>query len=157
MYYVERLESLIANGKKVFLSKGVMIDQAEALDWVDKLRDAIPEEIRVAKQVNSEVDALIENAREEASKILAHAHDQAVFLIEERQLTQQAEEMGDEIVRQAQAEANQIMRGADDYAAEVLVNLEGSLTKTLKSVKLGLELLDGGHHTEVEESSAVES
>lgn len=50
--------------------------------------------------------------------------------------------MGREIVRQAQAEGEEIRRGADDYASEVLVALEGEIVRTLKSIKLGLGLLD---------------
>ena len=119
------------------------IDQTEALDWIDKLREAIPEEIKQAKQVNSEVERLLENARHEAGEIMARGQQQATYLIEERELTRQAEEMGREIIRQAQVEANEVKRGADEYAAQVLAGLEQNLMKTLKSVKLGLDLLDG--------------
>jgi hypothetical protein len=66
-----------------------------------------------------------------------------MLLIEERELTRQAEEMSHEIIRQAQAEGDEIRRGADAYAAEVLFNLESDLMRTLKSVKLGLDLLNG--------------
>jgi hypothetical protein len=58
-------------------------------------------------------------------------------------LTRQAEEMSLEIIHQAQAEGDEIRRGADDYATEVLFNLESDLMRTLKSVKLGLDLLNG--------------
>ena len=103
---------------------------------------AIPEEIKTAKRVNSEVDRLLEQAREEAEQILARAQEQATYLIEERELTRQAEEMGVEIVRQARSEADGIHRGADDYAADVLAKLEVEVMRTLKSIRLGLDLLD---------------
>jgi vacuolar-type H+-ATPase subunit H len=103
---------------------------------------AIPEEIKTAKRVNSEVDRLLEQAREEAKQILARAQEQATYLIEERELTRQADEMGQEIVRQARSEADAVRRGADDYAAEVLAKLEVEVMRTLKSIRLGLDLLD---------------
>jgi vacuolar-type H+-ATPase subunit H len=119
-----------------------MVDQAYALDLIDQLRMTIPEEIKTAKRVNSEVDRLLEQAREEAEQILARSQEQATYLIEERELTRQAEEMSLEIVRQARSEADVVRRGADDYAAEVLAKLEVEVMRTLKSIRLGLDLLD---------------
>jgi len=120
----------------------VIVDQGDALDLIDQLRVTIPEEIRSAKRVNAEVERLLEQAREEAEQILARAQEQATYLIEERELTRQAEEMSDEIVRQAHTEGQQIRRGADDYAAEVLITLEAEVTRTLKTIRHGLEMLD---------------
>jgi vacuolar-type H+-ATPase subunit H len=88
------------------------------------------------------VDRLLEQAREEAEQILARAQEQATYLIEERELTRQAEEMSLEIVRQARSEGEAVRRGADDYAADVLSKLEVEVMRTLKSIRLGLDLLD---------------
>jgi vacuolar-type H+-ATPase subunit H len=142
MYLVERLEELLTDGRKVHWKSLVMVDQNEALDLVDQLRMAIPEEVKTARRVNSEVDRLLESAREEAKQILARAQEQATYLIEERELTRQAEEMGLEIVRQARSEGDATRRGADDYAAEVLSKLEVEVMRTLKSIRLGLDVLD---------------
>lgn len=119
-----------------------MVDQGYALDLIDQLRVTIPEEIKTARRVSSEVDRLLEGAREEAEKILARAQEQATYLIEERELTRQAEEMSLELVRQARAEGDSVRSGADDYAADVLAKLEVEVLRTLKSIRLGLDLLD---------------
>jgi hypothetical protein len=50
--------------------------------------------------------------------------------------------MGLEIVRQSRTEGEGIRRGADDYAADVLSKLEVEVIRTLKSIRLGLDLLD---------------
>jgi vacuolar-type H+-ATPase subunit H len=119
-----------------------MVDQAYALDLIDQLRITIPEEIKNARRVTSEVDRLLEQAREEAEQILARAQEQATYLIEERELTRQAEEMSQEILRQTRSEADGIRRGADDYAADALAKLEVEVMRTLKSIRLGLDMLD---------------
>jgi vacuolar-type H+-ATPase subunit H len=142
MHLVERLEQLLADGRKLPFGSSVLVDQAYALDLIDQLRMTIPEEIKTAKRVNSEVDRLLEQAREEAEQILARAQEQATYLIEERELTRQAEEMSQEIVRQARSEADGIRRGADDYAADALAKLEVEVMRTLKSIRLGLDVLD---------------
>ena len=132
----------MADGRKFPLTSRVLIDQTHALDLIDQLRVSIPEEVKTANRVNSEVDRLLEQAREEAEQILARAQEQATYLIEERELTRQAEEMGLEIVRQSRAEGDVIRRGADEYAVDVLAKLEVEVMRTLKSIRLGLDLLD---------------
>lgn len=133
---------LVANGRKLPFSNSVIIDQADALEWIDQLRVTIPEEIKSARRVTNEVERLLEQAREEAEQILARAQEQATYLIEERELTRQAEELSHEIIRQGQMEAEEVRRGADEYASEVLVRLETEVMRTLKTIKGGLELLD---------------
>ncbi len=139
---IERLEALVANGRRLPFSENVIVNQADALEWIDQLRVTIPEEVKSARRVTNEVERLLEGAREEAEQILARAQEQATYLIEERELTRQAEELSHEIVRQAQVESDEVRRGADDYAAEVLVGLETEVMRTLKTIKRGLELLD---------------
>ena len=99
---MERLESIIANGRKLPLTSNVVIDQAAALGLIDELRVAVPEEVRAAKRINSEGERIIEKAQEEAERIVARAQEQAAFLIDERGLTQQAEAESRRIVGEAQ-------------------------------------------------------
>lgn len=142
IFLVERLESLIANGKPLPLTKNVIIDRDAALDLIDELRVAVPEEVRAAKRINSEGERIIEKAQEEAERIVARAQEQAAFLIEERGLTQQAEEESRAIVAQADADAEEIRRGADEYAVAVLEGLQAEVARTLRSIEKGIGLLD---------------
>ena len=132
----------MANGKRLPLTNNVVIDQATALDLIDQLRVAVPEEVRQAKRVNQESDRILEKAQEEADRIVARAQEQAAFLIEERELTRAAETRSREIIAQGQREAEEIRRGADEYAASVLVGLEGECVKVLQSIRHGIEMLD---------------
>ena len=127
------------------LTSNVIIDQARALDLLDQLRVAVPEEVRAAKRINDETERIVERAQEEAERILARAQEQAAFLIEERELTKAAEIRSAEIIAEGQREADEIRRGADEYAQSVLVRLEGECIRALQSIKRGLALLDERH------------
>ena len=142
IFLVERLESLIANGKKLPLTTNVVVDQNAALGLIDELRVAVPEEVRAAKRINSEGERIIEKAQEEAERIVARAQEQAAFLIDERGLTQAADEESRRIIADAQQDADEIRKGADEYAVSVLVGLEGDVVKTLQSIKKGIAMLD---------------
>jgi hypothetical protein len=142
IFLVERLESIIANGKKLPLTNNVVVDQTAALGLIDELRVAVPEEVRAAKRINAEGERIIEKAQEEAERVVAKAQEQAAFLIDERGLTQLAEAESRRIVTEAEADAEDVRRGADEYAVNVLVGLEGDVVRTLQSIKKGIDLLD---------------
>jgi vacuolar-type H+-ATPase subunit H len=142
IFLVERLESIIANGRRLPLTNNVVVDQVAALGLIDELRVAVPEEVRAAKRINSEGERIIEKAQEEAERIVAKAQEQAAFLIDERGLTQQAEAESGRIIGEAEDDAEDVRRGADEYAVNVLVGLEGDVVKTLQSIKKGIDLLD---------------
>jgi hypothetical protein len=145
MFFVERLEAMIANGRKLPLTSNVVVDQAAALDLVDELRHAVPEEIQSARRINAEGERILERAQQESERIVAKAQEQAAFLIDERGLTETAEAEGRQIVADAAAEADDVRRGSDEYAAEVLINLEGEVVKALQSIRRGIELLNERH------------
>jgi cell division septum initiation protein DivIVA len=127
------------------MTNNVVVDQKVALDLVDQLRVAVPEEVRAAKRINTESDRILENAQEEADRIIARAQEQAAFLIEERELTRAAEERSQQIIAEGHRQADEIRRGADEYAASVLIKLEGECIKALQSIKRGIALLDERH------------
>ena len=153
MFFVERLEAMIANGRKLPLTSNVVVDQAAALDLVDELRHAVPEEVQSARRINAEGERILERAQQESERIVAKAQEQAAFLIDERGLTESAEAEGRGIVEAALVEAADIRRGADEYAADVLVHLEGEIVKALQSIRRGIEMLD--ERNVPEEAAAV--
>lgn len=120
----------------------VIIDRELALGFIDELRAAIPEEVSAAKRISAEGARIVEKAREEADRTVGRAQEQAAFLIEERGLTQAAERQSQDIIAAARAEAAEIRRGADEYAATVLIGLEGDMIRTLQSIKKGIATLD---------------
>jgi len=163
IFLVERLESLIANGKKLPLTTNVVVDQNAALGLIDELRVAVPEEVRAAKRINAEGERIIEKAQEEAERIVARAQEQAAFLIDDRGLTQAADAQSREIIAEARRDGDDIRRGADEYAVGVLVGLEGDVDKTLQSIKKGIAMLDerraslDGQETIDDESGVAEA
>jgi len=142
IFLVERLESLIANGRPLPLTKNAIVDREQALNLIDELRVAVPEEVRAAKRINSEGERIIEKAQEEAERIVARAQEQAAFLIGERGLTEAAEAESRRIIIDAEDDAENVRRGADEYAAGVLSALEAEVSRTLGNIERGIALLE---------------
>jgi len=142
---VERLESLAASAKKLPLTSNVVIDQAAILELIDQLRVAVPPEVTQARRITEEAGRITERAREEGDAVVARAQEQAARMLEDRELTQMAKQRATEIIDNATHQAVEIRRGADEYAAGVLIRLEGECIKALTSIKRGIDMLDDRH------------
>jgi bifunctional DNA-binding transcriptional regulator/antitoxin component of YhaV-PrlF toxin-antitoxin module len=142
---VERLESLVASGKKLPLTNNVVVDQAAVLELIDQLRTSVPDEVRQARRITEEAGRITDRAHEEGEAIIARAQEQAAMMIEERELVKLAQQRAGEILVSANRAAAEVRRGADEYAAGVLIRLEGECIKALTSIKRGIDMLDERH------------
>ena len=66
-------------------------------------------------------------------------------MLDERELVRMAQQRAGEILEGANTEAAEVRRGADEYAAGVLIRLEGECIKALTSIKRGIDMLDERH------------
>jgi cell division septum initiation protein DivIVA len=135
----------VAAGKKLPLTNNVVLDQAAVLELIDQLRVAVPDEVRQAKRITEEAGRITERSREEGDSIIARAQEQAAQMLEERELVRMAQQRAGEILEAANSEAAEVRRGADEYAAGVLIRLEGECIKALTSIKRGIDMLDERH------------
>jgi len=136
------LESLAASAKKLPLTNNVVMDQAAVLELIDQLRAAVPPEVAQARRITEEASRISERAREEGDAVIARAQEQAARMLEDRELVQMAKQRATEIIETATREAADIRRGGDEYAAGVLIRLEGECIKALTSIKRGIDMLD---------------
>jgi hypothetical protein len=136
------LESLAASAKKLPLTNNVVIDQAAVLELIDQLRAAVPPEVAQARRITEEAGRISERAREEGDAVIARAQEQAARMLEDKELVQMAKQRATEIIETATREAADIRRGGDEYAAGVLIRLEGECIKALTSIKRGIDMLD---------------
>lgn len=135
----------MASGKKLPLTNNVVVDQSAVLELIDQLRAAVPDEVRQARRITAEAGRITDRAREEGDAIIARAQEQAALMIEERELVKLSQQRAGEILEAANVEAAEVRRGADEYAAGVLIRLEGECIKALTSIKRGIDMLDERH------------
>lgn len=135
----------MAAGKKLPLTNNVVLDQATVLELIDQLRVSVPDEVRQARRITEEAGRITDRAREEGDAVIARAQQQAVQMLEERELVRAAQQRAAEIIDSAREEAREVRRGADEYAAGVLIRLEGECIKALTSIKRGIDMLDERH------------
>lgn len=127
---IDELEDVIAEGKRVPFSGRLLIDEDRVLDIIDRMRVAVPEELRQARRIISEQERLLSEAQERVQQVLQEQGLLAAIEAERARLLEQAER-----------EARSVRAGADEYARQVLEELEQRLLKVITSVQNGLQEL----------------
>lgn len=138
---VDRLEAVINGGWRPPMTDKVMIDEQEALEVIDLMRTAIPEEIKQSRRVNQDRERLIAEAQEDANRLMNQAEDKLRHLTNDKAVVQVAQRRATEIEQDAYAKADEIRTGADQYAYDVLNALLGRLDGVSGEIKNGLEAL----------------
>ena len=144
---LDGLEYLIGHSRQVPLTRTVMIDQEEALQLIDNLRLALPDEIKQARWTMQEQQRLLSEAQAEAGRIISRAGERAQTMIGQQELHRRAEKQAETMLKEAAARADEVRRSADAYAFEAMRNLEAQLLKTMATVKKGVEALRQSERT----------
>ncbi len=138
---LDRIEYLIHHARHVPFSSQVMVDEDEVMDLLDQLRFNLPEEIKQANWTVQEQQRLITEAHGEASRILSRANERAEQAVREHEVQQRAQREAEQLIASSRARADQIIRDSETYALEQLQQLEAHLSRTLGTVKRGVEVL----------------
>lgn len=137
---IDKLETTVKDGLWLPFGQRV-IGLERALDLIEKLRASLPDEVGRAKQVTLEKDRLLNQAKEQADRIVEEASSTKNQLLDENELARQAQARADRILSEAEARAAEIRRGADEYADHLLAQLDTTLGGALATVKKGRQSL----------------
>ncbi|HOP73748.1 MAG TPA: ATPase [Bacillota bacterium] len=136
---IERLQETINSNFQI--AGKILVDREELEELIEKIQIALPDEIKQAEWVSREKERYLQQANEEARKIISEAEAYAEELIRQDRILLKAEEEAARIIQNARLNAEEIENEARDYANRILERLEESLDRTLKVVREGRESL----------------
>lgn len=139
---IDRLEELLDQGTRLPLSNKVAIEEEAFLNIVDQMRIMIPQEIKLAREVQREKDKYIAQANEEARRIIAQAREDAAKALDEHELRLQAQQQAEQILQNAHEEAARIRLGADDWAETKLRELAKIVGQLEDTIRNGLRAIE---------------
>ncbi|MFF8293003.1 cell division initiation protein [Streptomyces sp. NPDC016309] len=140
---LDEIVGTVASARSMPMSASCVVNRAELLAMLDELRQALPGSLAQAQELIGDREQLVEQARQEATRIIEAAHAERGSLISDTQVARQSQEEADRILAEARREAEEIRAEADDYVDSKLANFEVVLTKTIGSVDRGREKLLG--------------
>ncbi len=138
---LDKLESMIDKAPEIPLTGRVLLDSDEVFELLDKIRNAIPEEVKRAELVSSEQDRMISEGQKKAEHMIVEAKEYATRLVRESEITRLAQQEAKKTLEDAAHKAEQMQIGATDYANRILTNLETDLQKTLGIIVKGKDKL----------------
>ncbi|MCT4354181.1 ATP synthase F0 subunit B [Streptomyces sp. Je 1-79] len=140
---LDEIVSSITNARSMPMSASCVVNRAELLAMLEEVREALPGSLAQAQELIGGRAQMVEQARQEAERIISAAHAERGSLISDTQVARQSQDEADRILSEARREAEEIRAEADDYVDSKLANFEVVLNKTIGSVDRGREKLLG--------------
>ncbi|KUN64635.1 cell division initiation protein [Streptomyces canus] len=140
---LDEIVSTVSGARSMPMSASVMVNRAELLAMLEELRQALPGSLAQAQELIGDREQMVEQARQEAERIIGQAHAERGSLISDTEVARRSQAEADRILNEARQEAEEVRAEADDYVDSKLANFEVVLTKTLGSVGRGREKLLG--------------
>jgi vacuolar-type H+-ATPase subunit H len=151
---LDEIVDTVGSARSMPMSASCVINRAELLAMLEEVRAALPGSLAQAQDVIGGRDRMVEEARQEAERIIESAHAHRGSLVSDTEVARKSQEEADRILEEARREAEEIRAEADDYVDSKLANFEVVLTKTIDSVDRGRGKLLG-HAAGGEQAGAV--
>lgn len=139
---IDKLEAYVKEGTVLPLKYRILSEE-RLLEFIEKMRSTLPEEVGRAKLIAKDKDRVLREAQEKAQSIVSEASANHAALIDEHEIVIQARRTAEIVLREAEEKALKVRAGADAYAAHVLSDLDNRLSTALGSVKKGIDALAG--------------
>jgi vacuolar-type H+-ATPase subunit H len=131
---IQQLEELIMEAKSMPLSTSVLVNREEALELVQEMRAALPEEIKQARWVVKDREQLLTKARKDAEGIIQEALEEQQRLASQEDVVKASMREAERLLEEARGDARQIRHEAEDYMDQKLAGFEATVTRTLEQI-----------------------
>jgi hypothetical protein len=138
---LSQLEQMLTDARGVPLSASAVIPREEAISLIRQIREALPAEHQQAVEIMDERERLLTEAHEKAAFIVEQAREERSRMLSRAEMVQAAEDEAKRIVNEALAEAEKLAHQADDYVDAKMANVEIILNKLLRTIGRGREQL----------------
>ncbi|MFD8048329.1 cell division initiation protein [Streptomyces sp. WAC 05379] len=140
---LDEIVAAVSGARSMPMSASCVVNRAELLSLLEEVRAALPGSLAQAQELIGDREQMVEQARQEADRIIGQAHAERGSLISDTEVARRSQAEGDRLLAEARKEAEDVRAEADDYVDSKLANFEVVLTKTLGSVGRGREKLLG--------------
>ncbi|MGW6553108.1 cell division initiation protein [Streptomyces sp. NPDC055051] len=140
---LDEIVATVQGARSMPMSASCVVNRADLLALLDEVRDALPNSLAQAQELIGGREQMVEQARQEAERIIEAAHAERGTIVSDTQIARQSQEEADRILSEARREAEEVRAEADEYVDSKLANFEVVLNKTIGSVDRGREKLLG--------------
>jgi possible vacuolar-type H+-ATPase subunit H len=139
---IESMQQLLDDATNIPLSRKVAIDKEYALEILNDIKIALPNQFKQAEHVYDTKDTIIKEAHAEAEAILEKTREYAKEKISEHEITKIAQENAKKIEQDATLKSEQIREGAKNYAIEMLSKVNDNIEKLNSIISKNIKELE---------------
>jgi hypothetical protein len=115
---LDQLEEVVLEGSRIPFSGGRLVNEQDAIEVMDALRDALPAQLGQAVELIRQRDDFIGQARQQAEEIVAAGKRERDQLINNAAIRQEAERQVAELREQARQQCEQLLLQARQQVAQ---------------------------------------
>lgn len=119
----------------------MIIDEDEYLRVIDQMRISVPQEIKNARQIENERDAILAAAQAQAEAMLEAGRARAAELAAEHEIVKRSQDQADRVLRDSYEQAAAVRADADAYVLEVLERIQAQIDHFARTIQNGIRLL----------------
>lgn len=133
----------VEQARTVPMSSSVMVHRGEVLELLSDLRTLLPQELQRASGVLDDREALVDDGRREAARVIEEAERLRDRLIAQEEVHRRAVEQAARLLDEAAERAAAMRVEVDDYVDGRLATFEIVLHRTLAAVERGRTKIAG--------------
>lgn len=131
-----QLQDVINDAKSMPFSGGkVMVSSDEIYDIIDQIQDAMPAEVRQAKNIVADRKQILAEANRESENIIRAAEERKKAMLNQNELVREAQAKAKEIVDDAKQKSAEIRNAANVYVDSIIRRTEESISAQLDEIK----------------------
>ena len=136
---LETLEDIIEKSKTVPFTDKSIVSKVEILDIIKEIRLKFHDGLKQAKWIKEERERIIKEAEKDADDIVKEAENRIISMIDEHEITKQANERKNEIITTANDMFREYENNTKAYIDDMLKDVEESMIKLVDNLN-GVEL-----------------
>lgn len=141
---LEAMDELLDKSMQVpFSGKKGLVDVESLRELIEEIRLNLPTEITEARKLVNDRKIIVNDAKEQADRIIAKAEERAAKLVSQQEITRQATEKANEIIHNAQVKYNELCVSTNEYVDSMLARVEELMVKDVTDIKKARAALKG--------------
>lgn len=132
-----QLTTLVRNAKTMPMSASCLVNRAEMLDLLGRLREELPADLDHADALLAERETVLADGREQAERLLEVARGERERLIEQADVLVAARELATTLTLETRARSTRLLSDADSYVDRKLAEFDELLGQLASQVNNG--------------------
>lgn len=132
---IAELEEKVDKSFELPIVKKSFVNKEEIMNLIGDISLQLPDEIRMAKSITEERNRILADAQKQADIIIKNAEQKIISMIDEHEVTKQANAHANDIVVSAQKNAREIRLGTLEYSDSLLAKIDEQLKAISESIR----------------------